>query len=262
MRTKARAGASRVGKPARPAPDAVSRVNRMTVRLAAVCFDVAEPVRSAGFWAELLGRAVTTEAGGACLLRGDHTQVALRFAPAADAAAARQRRRIHLHVTSASRADQLATVARAIALGGRSLDETPPPEGEHMEVRGPGDVDLCVIEPDNGYLAGTGLLGEVACVGSHTVGLFWRDALGWPLVWDRDGETAVQSPAGGTKVAWGGQSPTPRTTRSRERFDLEADDVRAEVERLVGLGAVRLGDRDGVVVLADPDGNDVTLASA
>ena len=27
--------------------------------------------------------------------------------------------------------------------------------------------------------------------------------MGWPLVWDQDEETAIQSPLGGTKIAWG-----------------------------------------------------------
>lgn len=58
--------------------------------------------------------------------------------------------------------------------------------------------------PANIFLAGCGFLGEVSCDGTREVGLFWRDALGWPLVWDQDEETAAQSPRGGTKVSWGG----------------------------------------------------------
>ena len=74
----------------------------------------------------------------------------------------------------------------------------------------PGGNEFCVIEPGNRFLAGRGLLGEVTCDGTREVGLFWRDALGWPLVWDQGGETAVQSPQGGTKVSWGGPPVAPK----------------------------------------------------
>ena len=42
----------------------------------------------------------------------------------------------------------------------------------------PGGNELCVIEPSNNFLAGTGYLGEVTCDGTRAAGLFWRDALG------------------------------------------------------------------------------------
>ena len=69
--------------------------------------------------------------------------------------------------------------------------------------------EFCVIEPGNAFLAGCGFLGELACDGTRDVGLFWSEALGWPLVWDQDEETAIQSPRGGTKVAWGGPPVAP-----------------------------------------------------
>jgi len=83
------------------------------------------------------------------------------------------------------------------------------------------------------------------------------------LVWDEDQETAVQSSHGGTKVAWGGPPVAPKHGRNRQRFDLTlADgDMAAEVDRLVALGATRLGrTADGTVELADPDGNEFCLA--
>ena len=81
------------------------------------------------------------------------------------------------------------------------------------------------------------MLGEVGCDGTREVGLFWRDALGWPLVWDHDEETAVQSPLGGTKVSLGRSARDAQVGRNRQRLDLAAPDVAAEVKRLVGLGA-------------------------
>ena len=92
--------------------------------------------------------------------------------------------------------------------------------------------------------------------------MFWSAALGWPLVWDQDEETAIQSPLGGTKVAWGGPPDSPQVTRDRQRFDLVASDVPTEVARLVALGATRLNERDGGVELADPGGHEFFVAPA
>jgi catechol 2,3-dioxygenase-like lactoylglutathione lyase family enzyme len=200
------------------------------------------------------------------LLPGDDTQVGLRFAaveaPDPTAAADPASSRLHLHLTSSSLDDQHATVDAALRLGGRHIDIGQRPEEGHIVLADPAGAAFCVIEPGNNFLAGTGFLGEVTCEGTRDVGLFWRDALGWPLVWDRDGETAVQSPQGGTKLSWGGPPVSPKHGRNRQRFDLAAPDPTAEAERLVALGATRLGDqdRDGAVELADPDGNEFSIS--
>ena len=116
-----------------------------------------------------------------------------------------------------------------------------------------------MIEPGDAFLAGTGFLGEVTCRGTRAVGLFWSAALGWPLVWDRDEETAVQSPDGGTKVSWGGEPVDPDAPPQRQRLELVATDLEAAVGRLVALGATRVDDPATpdpalAVTLADPDG--------
>ena len=79
-------------------------------------------------------------------------------------------------------------------------------------------------------------------------------------MWDHDEETAVQSPRGGTKVSWGGPPVAPKSGRNRQRLDLAAPDLPAEVKRLVALGATDLGARDGGVELADRDGNEFLIS--
>ena len=59
---------------------------------------------------------------------------------------------------------------------------------------------FCVIEPGDGVLTDYGFVGALACDGSREVGYSWRDALGWPLVWDQDQETAIRLPHGGPKI--------------------------------------------------------------
>jgi len=224
--------------------------------LLAVTFDAHHPVRLAQFWAGVLGREVVEDAGGP-LLPGDDTQLGLRFVPSRVETAGPNR--MHLHLTSASPADQQQTVATALGLGACHLDVGQRPEEGHVVLGDPEGNEFCVIEPGNAFLAGCGFLGELACDGSREVGLFWSEALGWPLVWDQDQETAIQSPQGGTKVAWGGPPVAPKAVRNRQRFDLaRADgDQGAEVDRLVFLGATRLEvGEDGAVALADPDGNE------
>lgn len=225
-------------------------------RLEAVTFDVMDAAAVAGFWAELLHRDLRAETGG-MLVPGSPTQVGLRFLTSGSIQAGP--RRLHLHLTSTDREDQERTVASALRLGGRHLDVGQGPEDRFVVLADPGGNELCVIEPGNAYLAGTGRLGEVTCEGTRDVGRFWSRALGWPLVWDRDGETAVQSPLGGTKVSWGGPPVAPRQGRNRQRFDLVTDDLGHEADRLVSLGATRLADLADGVELADPDGNEFGL---
>lgn len=225
----------------------------------ALTFDAYDPARLAGFWAAVLGRVVVDDLRGA-LLPGSDTQVGLRFS--ASGAAKVGPNRVHLHLTSTSPAGQQDTVAAALELGASHLDVGQLPEDGHVVLADPEDNAFCVIEPANSYLAGCGFLGELACDGTRQVGLFWAEVLGWPLVWDEHQETAIQSPHGGTKVAWGGPPVAPKHGRNRQRFNLAlADgDSAAEVKRLVALGATRLGSAgNGVIELADPDGNEFCL---
>jgi glyoxalase superfamily protein len=166
---------------------------------------------------------------------------------------------MHLHLTSSSIDDQQRTVEAVLRLGGRHIDVGQQPDEGFVVLADPGGNALCVIEPDNNFLAGTGYLGEVTCDGSRDVGLFWRDALDWPLVWDENQETSVQSPLGGTKVSWGGPPVEPKHGRNRQRFDLVTADPSSEAERLVSIGATVLGDLVDGVELADPDGNEFAL---
>ena len=234
----------------------------MALRLEAVTFDVADAAAVAPFWAGLLERDVLAEPAGA-LLPGDNTQVGLRFLTSDIEQVGP--RRLHLHLTSTSLEHQQRTVQRVLRLGGRHLDVGQGSDVSFVVLADPGGNELCVIEPGNSFLAGTGALGEVTCDGTRAVGLFWRDALGWRLVWDENQETAVQSPLGGTKISWDPwDEPTvePKVGGNRQRFDLMAAAPTSEAERLVGLGATRLRDLPDGVELADPDGNEFCLHAA
>jgi catechol 2,3-dioxygenase-like lactoylglutathione lyase family enzyme len=229
----------------------------MTSQLLAVTFGALDPTRLGRFWAALLDRDVIADADGV-LLPGDETQVGLRFDQMP--AEKKEPNRLHLHITSEG-PHQETVVARALDLGAGHIDVGQLPEEKHVVLGDPEGNELCVIPPGNTFLAGCGLLGEIACEGSRAVGVFWAEVLDWPLVWDESGETAIQSARGGTKIAWGGPPMAPLRLPARQWFELVTDeDPDGEVDRLVALGARRISERDdSVVVLTDPDGNEFRL---
>jgi predicted enzyme related to lactoylglutathione lyase len=196
----------------------------------------------------------------------DDTAFGLRFVPSQEQKAGQNQ--LHFDLTSTSLDDQRATVERALRLGGRHIDVGQLPEEGHVVLADPEGNEFCVIEPGNNFLAGTGFIGALSCDGSQEVGYFWSKALDWPLVWDQDQETAIQSPRGGSKITWGGPPLNPKLGKNRLHLHLvppAGGDQEAEVARLVALGAtpVDLGQGDvSWVVLADPDGNEFCVLAA
>ncbi len=234
----------------------------MTCRLDALCFDANDPLRLARFWAGVLDRELVDDPrGGFALLPADATGFRLRFVPSPEPKTVPNQ--MHFDLTSASLEEQRATVERALSLGGRHIDIGQLPEEEHVVLADPEGNEFCVIEPGNNFLAGCGFLGAVSSDGSERVGRFWSRALGWPLVWDQDEETAVQSPRGGSKITWGGPPLAPKTAKYRLHFDLVPDGPQAdEAARLLSLGATRspLSPPDAPwLVLEDPDGHEFCL---
>jgi hypothetical protein len=69
-------------------------------------------------------------------------------------------------------------VARCLSLRARHIDVGQRPEEGHVVLADPEGNEFCVIEPDNKFLAGCGIVGEVSCGGSQRTGYFWSEALG------------------------------------------------------------------------------------
>ena len=90
---------------------------------------------------------------------------------------------------------------------------------------------------------------------------FWQEALHYiPTRPAKDGWVILRDPAGGGPRVSLDQTAEKRSgKRSRFHFDLYTTDQKAEVERLVGIGATRYPWRykpdDDFIVLEDPDGN-------
>ncbi|QKE84022.1 VOC family protein [Arthrobacter sp. NEB 688] len=242
----------------------------MPLHLEALTIDAEDPARLAAFWSALLGWTVVQDRPGArTLVPSDALCVPLRVRPSAGGpGAAGASSRYHLHVTSTSTDDMAETVERVLTLGGWHLDVGQAADEEHVVLADPEGNALCVIPPWNRFLAGTGRLGEVAGDGGRSTGVFWSEALGWPLVWDQDDETAVQSPAGGTKVAWGGGPVAPKDGASRLRLEVAAapgsdlEDAVAELERLGATRADAVLAEGDSVTMTDPSGTELVVLPA
>ncbi|MDT0380968.1 VOC family protein [Streptomyces sp. DSM 42041] len=244
----------------------------MSSQLFALGIDAHDPRVLAHFWAGVLGwkpadAAPDDPRDGITLLPGDgdDTGFRIRLLPSQEPKAGPNR--MHFDLTSTSPEQQQETVARALELGGRHIDVGQRPEEGHVVLADPEGNEFCVLESGNRFLAECGFVGALACDGSQQVGYFWSEALGWPLVWDQDEETAIRSPHGGPKITWGGPPVAPQSGRNRLHFDLAPSaggDQQAEVDRLLALGATRLDVAENDpergaperVLLADPDGTE------
>lgn len=230
----------------------------MTARLVHLTFDAHDPEALADFWGRLLGwshedaRTLRPDDDTGFSLRFEHTEEP-RWGP----------NKIHFDLTS-NLSPQAETVRRALDLGARHIDVGQTPEEGHTVLADPDDNEFCVIPEGNGFLADCGFIGALSCDGSQQVGYFWSDVLGWPLVWDQDEETAIRSPHGGPKIAWGGPPLDPKLGRNRVHLDIAAadGDRDAMLARLLELGAHRLGAAPGGLWMSDPDGNEFRLLDA
>ena len=237
----------------------------MTSRLVALCFNANDPLRLARFWAAALRWEIDDETQDAIgLVQTDDTSFRLVFVPSPEQKVGHNR--LHFDLTSRSSDDQQESVARLVELGARHIDIGQSPDEGHVVLADPEGNEFCIIEPGNNFLAGCGRLGSITCDGTREVGYFWSAALGWPLVWDQDEETAIRAPDGsGPLITWGGPPVAAKIGKNRLHLDIAPTDhgeQRAEVDRLVALGATLIDigqDTVDWVVMADPDGNEFCL---
>ncbi|KAA1399398.1 VOC family protein [Aeromicrobium ginsengisoli] len=238
----------------------------MTSNLHSVTFDANDAERLAQFWAALLGWDSVPDDDGFQLVPTDGTAYRVSFYPSQEQKTGPNQ--THFDLTSATPDEQQQTVAKALELGATHLDVGQTPEEGHIVLADPEGNEFCVIPAGNNFLADTAFIGAINCDGTQAVGYFWSEALGWPLVWDQDEETAIQAPEGGSKMSWGGPPVNPKTGKNRIHLEIAppvGTDQDAEVERLIALGAkhIDIGQGDDVswVVMADPDGNEFCVLS-
>ena len=103
------------------------------------------------------------------------------------------------------------------------------------------------------------------CIDALVVARFWSQVLHRPLPADASADYVQLA----GEPAWSFLAvPEPKTAKNRVHLDLDVDDLAAEVEQLIELGATRLGEyrEQGYhwITLADPEGNefDVVVPTA
>ena len=233
----------------------------MSTRLVSLCFDANDPVRLARFWAAALLWDIDDESGDEIgLTPTDGTRLPFLFLPVPEPKAGKSR--LHLDLVGESPEHQSEMVDRLITLGAQRVDI------------GQGDVSWVVLADPEGnefcvvlggdFLSDTDLLGSIVFEPADpVVGRFWSEAVGWPIVYDQDGDTAIRAPDGrGPFVTFGPPTGAVKTGKNRLHLDIAppaGGDQAAEVERLIALGARRIDIGQGDVpwvVMADPEGNE------
>ncbi len=98
---------------------------------------------------------------------------------------------------------------------------------------------------------------------------FWAEVLGWGVGPDASAEVAVVGGPARPRDTPGWlflQVPEGKTAKNRMHVDLQADDLDAETERLVGLGATVLHEKDQWGAhwrsFTDPEGNEFCVVEA
>jgi predicted enzyme related to lactoylglutathione lyase len=231
----------------------------MATNLWSVVFDANDRAALARFWAAALGWVYGEDQELSTVTGGVGTVRQLEFVTAPNEKLSPNW--MHFDLSSTSLEDQRAAVERLVELGAHHIDVGQGRDSEHFVLADPEGNEFCVLEPGNNFVDDAGSLGSLTCDGSPTVGYFWSEVLGWPLVWDQDDETAIRSRDGGQFITFGGP-PKPKHAKNRLHIDIappKDGDQRAEVDRLASLGATQIdigqGDVDWVV-MADPDGNE------
>ena len=88
-----------------------------------------------------------------------------------------------------------------------------------------------------------------------TASAFWAAATGYEVTSTDESGAFLADPAGAGTALYLQLVPEPATAKNRMHIDLASNDVAAEAQRLVALGAAEVAKHDGWIVLADPDGN-------
>jgi predicted enzyme related to lactoylglutathione lyase len=238
----------------------------MTARLVDLCFDADDPARLGGFWASALGWEISDDTEDEVrVLPTDGTRFGLVFLLVPEPKTAKNP--IHLDLVSESVEHQREIVDRSIELGARHIDIGQGTDADHVVFADPEGNEFCVVVRGE-FLADTDFIGAVVFEPANpSTGHFWGKAIGWPVVYDEDGDVAIRAPDGGGPFITFGPPAVTTGGRNRLHLDLapDADDDRAtEVDRLIALGASGIDARGNVpwVVLADPDGNEFRVLTS
>jgi hypothetical protein len=106
------------------------------------------------------------------------------------------------------------------------------------------------------------------CTNAADLARFWSGVLGRPVDGDPSEEFAAIGSEGdsATEPCWMfNKVSEPKRAKNRVHVDLVSSERKAEVDRVIALGATRIGDFDEGgstwTTLADPEGNEFDIAA-
>jgi hypothetical protein len=214
------------------------------------------------FWANALGWDVVDESDDEIELRAaGGTGFSLEFIPVPEPKTAKNP--IHLDLVSESAEHERELVEQLLALGASHVDiGQARGDDHHVVLADPEANEFCLVRRGE-FLADTGFVGAIVFEPAHpATGYFWAEVLGWPVVYDHDGDVAIRAPDGRGPFITFGPPGVNKFEKGRLHLDVAprgGDDHMAEVDRVIGLGARRVDIGQGDVpwvVLVDPDGNE------
>jgi predicted enzyme related to lactoylglutathione lyase len=235
-------------------------------RLDSVVFDAADHVALARWWGEALGwpMHVDEEDDGIVTAPEESGLTGLVFCAVDDPKVGRNR--VHLDLASSSTEAQATAVERLVATGARRVDIG---QGDvpWVVLADPEGNELCVLEP-RPVFARFGSLAAVVVDAADPDALapFWEAAAGWTTAIRTDHFVGLRPPGDAGPGLALVRVADPNVVKNRVHLDVRpsaGDDQRAEVDRLLALGArpVDVGQTgdESWVVLADPEGNELCV---
>src|SRR3954451_10877019 len=107
---------------------------------------------------------------------------------------------------------------------------------------------------------------DVDCRDPAALARWWGDVLGWTIFYEDENEVVLTTPDGRFPGLIFLPVPEEKAGKNRLHLDFVPDDLDAEVDRLVAMGAskIDIGQADDAtwVVLADPEGNEFCVLRA
>jgi predicted enzyme related to lactoylglutathione lyase len=238
----------------------------MAVRLVQIAMNARDDTVVGRFWAEALGRGVSSEGPGVTNVEPmgfAYPDPATLFIDVLAVPEPKTvKNRVHIDLATTSAAHQVDLVARLRALGAVPADVG---QGDvsWTVLADPEGNEFCVLGPHPVY-QDTGPVAEVVadCADPQAMSGFWGEAMDWTVHKVTDDYALMRSAQGVGPYLVFLRTPDIKTVKNRVHLDLRpypGDDQEAEVARLRALGATDINIGQGDVpwtVLADPEGNE------
>ncbi|WP_027346766.1 VOC family protein [Hamadaea tsunoensis] len=239
----------------------------MATRLVQINMKASDDAALGGFWADVLGWAVSSEGPGVTNLEPhgfaypDPAAICIDLVVSTEPKTVKNR--VHVDLATTSAAHHAELMGRLTELGATPADIG---QGDvpWTVMADPEGNEFCVLDPDPSSQDIGPIAAIVAdCADPRAAVRFWGEAMDWTVHEVTDQHAILRSAQGVGPYLRLQRTPDPKTVWNRVHLDLRpyaGDDLRAEADRLRSLGATAI-DLDGIhwLVFADPEGSEFCL---